>query len=103
MSYAESISKFMEWAEAKIAQAVKDDEAFEKEAGTRDFVPQRRKMICPHGISDEEKIQIVLQAQEYRRQGHKAPYAAKLAGCHQSTYNKWARDFNLPYQKTPSL
>ena len=52
MSYAESISKFMEWAEAKIAQAVKDDEAFEKEAGTRDFVPQRRKMICPHGISE---------------------------------------------------
>jgi hypothetical protein len=42
-SHAASISRFMNWAAERIAKEVEDNERLEAEAGTRDFVPPRRR------------------------------------------------------------
>jgi len=98
-TYAETISKFMSWAERTLAKAVEDDERFEAESGTREFVPRTRDIPCSKFLTDEEKIEILHQVNEYRRQGNKSPVAAKMAGIHQSTYNNWRRKFKIDYTK----
>ena len=95
----QTISSFMRWAEQKIAQAVEEDERFEKESGTREFVPRTRAIPCSNGLTDEDKAKVIEQVHEYRRQGNKSPVAAKMAGLHQSTYNRWMRQLKISYTK----
>ncbi len=102
MSYAESISKFMAWAEEKIAQAVAEDEAFEAKAGTRDILTEKHTLQGKK-LTNEQKIMIVLQVQQYRREGNSASKSCEMAGCSPSAYNTWAKKFKLPYTKSPSL
>jgi|TARA_E500000318_G_C3416992_1_gene155797 hypothetical protein len=92
MSYAESITKFMAWAEEKIAQAVAEDEAFEAKTGTRNFISEEEN-FCPKRMTSEEKMYYVQRYLILRGQGIPAKKAGKMTGAHPSTLNKWKREF----------
>lgn len=91
MSYAESISKFMAWAEEKIAQAVAEDEAFEAKTGTRNFIEEEN--FCPKRLTSEEKKYYVQRYLVLRGQGISAKQAGEMTGARHSTINKWKREF----------
>ncbi len=94
-----SISRFMRWAEEKIAQAVKEDEDFIKKSGTNNFLKSDAHRPCSRKLEDSERKQIILHIHELRDMGMKTTEACKSAKVHYSTYRKWMINLDLKYQK----
>jgi transposase len=94
-----SISRFMRWAEEKIAQAVKEDEEFVAKSGTNNFLKSDAYRPCSRKLEDSEKKQIVLHIHELRDMGMKTLEACESTRVHYSTYRKWMINFDLKYKK----
>ena len=90
-SHAASISRFMNWAAERIAKEVEDNERLEAEAGTRDFVPPRRRR---RQYTQEEKLSIIKRVDELREQGKSLRSAVKEFDIHDTMYYQWKRKLN---------
>lgn len=93
---AESNSSFMEWAAARIAKEVEDNERIEAAAGTRHFIPGSNCNRPTHRLSQEEKTEIINKIDAMRGTGVSLKTSVQQCGIHQSTYFLWKRIFNLP-------
>ena len=94
-----SISRFMRWAEEKIAQAVKDDEDFIRKAGSDNFLKSDAYRPCSRHLEESEKLAILADINSDRDDGIKVGEACESARIHYSTYVKWMKSFNLKYEK----
>lgn len=93
---AESVSSFMQWAEARIAKEVADNEYLERTAGTRDFIPGSNCNRPTHRLNQEEKTEIIKTIDTMRRTGVSLKTSVQQSGIHQSTYFLWKRTFKIP-------
>ena len=100
---AESNSSFMEWAAARIAKEVEDNERIEAAAGTRNFIPGSNCNRITHRLSTEEKDEVVKKIDAMRDKGVSLETAADQSGIHKSTYALWRRQFKLPNYQLPAI
>ena len=98
-SAGSSISRFMRWAEEKIAQAVEEDERFIKKSGSADFLKSDIARPCSRQLNKSEKLDILARINSDRGNGIKVGDACESARIHYSTYVKWMKSFNLKYKK----
>jgi hypothetical protein len=99
---AESNSSFMEWAAARIAKEVEDNERIEAAAGTRNFIPGSNCNRITNRLSTEEKSVVVKKIDAMRDKGVSLETAADQSGIHKSTYALWRRQFKLTNYKQPT-
>ena len=99
---AESNSSFMNWAAARIAKEVEDNERLEAAAGTRHFIPGSNCNRITHRLSTEEKAEVLKKIDAMRDKGVSLETAADQSGIHKSTYALWRRQFNLTNYKQPT-
>ena len=59
----------MEWAAARIAKEVEDNERIEAAAGTRNFIPGSNCNRITHRLSTEEKAEVVKKIDSMRDKG----------------------------------
>mgnify|MGYP003646672967 CR=1 FL=1 len=81
------IGVFLQWAEERLAKAVKEDEDYEELSGTNDYVMETRK----YRYSEEEKDDIVDHILSMRNEGRSMKYALDKTGISLSTYRRWLK------------
>ena len=88
-----SQKKFVDWAYDKIAEEIKRIEELEEEFGTAEYVVPSRTNKSPKNLSDDKKIETVLEIDKLREEGYSFKLASELCDIAPSTYTKWKRQF----------
>jgi hypothetical protein len=91
---AESVSRFLRWAESRIADEVESNEKFEAKAGTRDIVIKYDGLaLCKTSTADRAKV--VSDIKEMKRGGEAISKCVKQFNISASTYYSWKRSLAI--------
>ena len=91
---AESISRFLRWAESRIADEVENNEKFEAKAGTRDIVIKYDGLaLCK--TSPEDRAKVVKDIEDMKSCGEAISKCVKRFNISASTYYSWKRSLAI--------
>jgi hypothetical protein len=92
---AESVSRFLRWAESRIADEVESNEKFEAKAGTRDIVIKYDGLaLCKTSYSMIE-LRSSKISKEMKRGGEAISKCVKQFNISASTYYSWKRSLAI--------
>jgi len=91
---AESISRFLRWAESRIADEVESNEKFEAKAGTRDIVIKYDGLAL-RKTSSNGRAKVVKDIEEMKSCGEVISKCVKRFNISASTYYSWKRSLAI--------